>query len=534
MKYVYRAWLKRSAEEDDFERIKVRLIFAFSAIGILISLIYWSVHFIVIFNVPRILFIILPVLLVAGCFLLLLKVHHFWVAHFIIFSFWISFAIGSYYSGGIFSIVLPWLCLMPVMANLILNYKSSWGWFLISFVTIVYFSVVGDNLPVIKYNNGPWRAVLSVIGLCLILFFFTSLFDRARYRLLLILKDRNEDLEKNQQVVAEQNRQIDFVNRELQKKVKSIENINNALERHWNTLLEVSKDKNVNFGHLKDALQYLLRVTAESLDVHRVSVWRYSKDPECIKCLFVYHKGVFLEGEMLTQNLNPMYFEAIRREKIITARNVYTHPDTKDFAESYLKPLNIFSLMDAPFFLDGELGGVLCCEQQNAERDWCHEDIIFATSMADIVSLTYRSAARREYEKNIRNLGNEILKQNELLKLKSEEIEIVNQSLERRVKERTEDLQQKNKQLAEYAFINSHLLRAPLARIMGLVELLQKETPEFSANDIIPYLDASSRELDNVVKKINQAIEDESVFNREDLTNSKSSASPAQNTDPIK
>ncbi len=520
MKHVYRAWLKRSAEEDQFERIKVRLIFAFSALGILISLLYWSVHVVVIFNVPRILFIILPLLLVSGCALLLLRVHQFWVAHFVIFSYWISFAIGAYFSGGIFSIVLPWLCLMPVMANLILDYRNSWGWFLISFTTIIYFSFAGVHLPPVRYTDGPWRALLSLIGLCLILFFFTSLFDRARYRLLLILKERNEDLEQNQKLVAAQNKEIDFVNRELKSKVETIETSNNTLEKHWNTLLEVSKDKNVNFGHLKEALQHLLKVTAESLHVSRVSIWRFSKDPESIKCLFVYQQGIFTKGQKLGRNSNPMYFDAIRREKVITAKNVYTHPDTKDFAENYLKPLDIFSLMDAPFFLDGELGGVLCCEQQHGERDWTHQDIIFATSMADIVSLTYRSAARREYEKNIRHLGNEILKQNELLRQKSEEIETANQSLEQRVRERTEDLHQKNKQLAEYAFINSHLLRAPVARIMGLVELLQKDVPEFSANDIIPYLEASSRELDNVVKKINEAIEEEGQFDREDLKDS--------------
>jgi GAF domain len=524
MKTVYRIWLKRSAEEDDFERVKVRLIIAFSALGIAISLIYWTVHILVIFNVPRILFIILPLLLIAGCLLLLFKVHQFWAAHFIIFSYWISFAIGAYYSGGIFSIVLPWLCLMPVMANLILDYKNSWGWFAISFMTIVFFSLLGDDIPVVKYTNGPWRAVLSVIGLCLILFLFTSLFDRARYGLLSILRYRNEDLEKNQKIVAAQNKEIDSINRHLQEKIKTIENTNNTLERHWNTLLEVSKDKNVNLGYLRNALQHLLKVTAQSLDVSRVSIWRYSKDPESIECLFVYEKGVFLKKQKLDQRLNPTYFDAIRREKIITAKNVFTHPDTRDFAESYLKPLNIFSLMDAPFFLDGELGGVLCCEQQQHEREWSHQDIIFATAMADIVSLAYRSAARREYEKSIRMLGNKILNQNELLSQKAEEIKIINKTLEQRVKERTEDLQLKNKQLAEYAFINSHLLRAPLARIMGIVELLQKDNPEFSSTDLMSYLEVSSRELDNVVKKINEVIEEEGHFNREDL---KDTTSPA-------
>jgi len=60
-----------------------------------------------------------------------------------------------------------------------------------------------------------------------------------------------------------------------------------------------------------------------------------------------------------------------------------------------------------------------------------------------------------------------------------------------------------------------------LARIMGFVELMRTAVPGFSANGIIPHLEASSRELDSVVKKSNQAIEEEKEFDRLDLGDSK-------------
>ena len=52
--------------------------------------------------------------------------------------------------------------------------------------------------------------------------------------------------------------------------------------------------------------------------------------------------------------------------------------------------------------------------------------------------------------------------QNKMLKQKSAEVERVNLTFEDRVKKRTEELTNQNRQLTEYAFINSHLLRGPL------------------------------------------------------------------------
>ncbi|CAN0501109.1 unnamed protein product, partial [Phaeothamnion confervicola] len=64
---------------------------------------------------------------------------------------------------------------------------------------------------------------------------------------------------------------------------------------------------------------------------------------------------------------------------------------------------------------------------------------------------------------------------NREIKIQAQEIERINQNLETIVKDRTAELEKKNTALEEAAFINVHKLRAPVASILGLANLLKKE-----------------------------------------------------------
>jgi signal transduction histidine kinase len=106
---------------------------------------------------------------------------------------------------------------------------------------------------------------------------------------------------------------------------------------------------------------------------------------------------------------------------------------------------------------------------------------------------------------------------NKEIKQHNKEIRNINASLEKRVRKRTKNLEEKNKQLAEYAYINSHLLRGPLCSILGLVNLMESN-PKKDHELILMHMKKSSNELHEVVKKITEAIEDGSHFDRELLS----------------
>ena len=221
---------------------------------------------------------------------------------------------AAYFSGGANSFVLPWLSLIPVLSVLLLDYKKTVIWFLMVMVTFLILGLADPWLPPMRYTKDPWRAMFAVTGLSLLLFYFTSLFDRGRYKILGILKEKNDQLEKNQQTI----------------------NTNNA--------------------------------------------------------------------ELLKQKLV---------------------------------------------------------------------------------------------------------------------IEEYNKTLEDRVHARTLDLEMKNKQLAEYAFINSHLLRGPLSNILGLVNILQKTELTKKEEEIVTHLKDASVQLDDIISKINKAIDENAPLDRSTLNDRK-------------
>ena len=106
-------------------------------------------------------------------------------------------------------------------------------------------------------------------------------------------------------------------------------------------------------------------------------------------------------------------------------------------------------------------------------------------------------------------IRNEIHKQNlTLVSLSKEiedrnrELENYNEHLEAHVSARTQELENQNKQLIEYAFINSHLLRAPLASILGIVNLLSISELSPDQEECVRHLKNKSVELDLVISKI--------------------------------
>jgi len=93
---------------------------------------------------------------------------------------------------------------------------------------------------------------------------------------------------------------------------------------------------------------------------------------------------------------------------------------------------------------------------------------------------------------------------------KNEIIEKLNRELESKVELRTKMLKEQNAKLIKYAFVNAHVLRAPVSRILGLVNLLIKsETPRPTEDkEIIEHLNESSKELDSVVRNLSVTLQE--------------------------
>ena len=107
--------------------------------------------------------------------------------------------------------------------------------------------------------------------------------------------------------------------------------------------------------------------------------------------------------------------------------------------------------------------------------------------------------------------------QAEELRCSHEEVLAMNDNLEDLVRQRSQEVLEKNKMLEEYAFINAHKLRAPVARLMGIMQIIElsKDTSEIEF-----YIDLCNKEiqdLDRIIWAIKEAIEEKTPLDRLEL-----------------
>ncbi|WKV11498.1 hypothetical protein [Marivirga harenae] len=133
-----------------------------------------------------------------------------------------------------------------------------------------------------------------------------------------------------------------------------------------------------------------------------------------------------------------------------------------------------------------------------------------------IAYISYRfSKSVQLVNKKVTIQQREIITQSEELQSLNESLTALNNHLEEKVMERTQELQRKNEKLAEYTFINGHQLRAPVASMLGLCNLLDYAEEVDEKEVIIHKLKDEVKILDITIKEIRLKLEtDKSIVDQ--------------------
>ncbi len=154
---------------------------------------------------------------------------------------------------------------------------------------------------------------------------------------------------------------------------------------------------------------------------------------------------------------------------------------------------------------------------------WFYFLLIFIAGFSAYSFIRYREQKlvrdKHELEVKVRERTEEIEMKTHEIQAQAEEIRGINENLEGLVRDRTHELERKNKALEEYAFINAHQLRAPVASILGLINLMQKLDLNEDEKIYLDHLRQSAKKLDAVVSSITEAIERGDFIRPGDLDN---------------
>lgn len=148
------------------------------------------------------------------------------------------------------------------------------------------------------------------------------------------------------------------------------------------------------------AIREIVEIGSSLLGIERVSVWRYENNFAELCCLDAYSRreGRHESGERLKSAYFGSYAAAHQKGRIIIAEDVFTDPQTHEIPASYYRKYDICSLLDAPFWIMDQIGGVLSFEAVGERRKWSGEDERVATILATLISLCIENADRKRAE----------------------------------------------------------------------------------------------------------------------------------------
>lgn len=170
-----------------------------------------------------------------------------------------------------------------------------------------------------------------------------------------------------------------------------------------------------------------------------------------------------------------------------------------------------FSLSELLRKTEAEKNKILMEQNIHLERNVAERTQEILAQNEEIVSQSEELATQRD---TLFLQNKEVQEAHRLIEKQNEEIQFKNDFLEKEIIKRTQELRSTNQeliahnnQLEQFAFIAAHNLRAPLARILGLANIIELGNKEEDRDLALEKIVSSSKDLDSVVKDLTSILD---------------------------
>ncbi|WP_163400353.1 PAS domain S-box protein [Flavobacterium fluviatile] len=172
------------------------------------------------------------------------------------------------------------------------------------------------------------------------------------------------------------------------------------IEAYTTSTKKISTTDFSHYESLHSVIDFIIEEAAVS-KANRISFWKYYNDTIICKNLYSQDKSDVYYKDILDKASYPIYFETLQNKAVINASDVFSKLETSEFQEAYFIKNGIQSMLDVPIFFNGKLAGVVCFESTVKKREWDNEDINYARTIADVISLAISSQMRLKAERKL-------------------------------------------------------------------------------------------------------------------------------------
>lgn len=132
-----------------------------------------------------------------------------------------------------------------------------------------------------------------------------------------------------------------------------------------------------------------------------------------------------------------------------------------------------------------------------------------ATNLLEIkqAEIDRKNQSLKSANSDLSNLNEELMAANETIASQKNDIELQNRNLEYEVNLRTQEIVDYNSQLEQFAYMTAHNLRGPVARMIGLGNLLNMPIEIEEQKEIVQRIMHTTQEIDKVIKELNEVLE---------------------------
>ncbi len=143
--------------------------------------------------------------------------------------------------------------------------------------------------------------------------------------------------------------------------------------------------------------EQLTRAVADMIGCTRCGVWVFVDTAEgrALRCMAMYDRRldrIVGAADIYNADSGP-YFDTLVREGCVVASEARQHPATLGFVDDYLQPLDLYSLLDVCFSINGVPFGTFSCEQAGAAIVWTQRQVQMLRHVGSRASLALLHAA---------------------------------------------------------------------------------------------------------------------------------------------